>query len=331
VLALIVGYAALRPWLARLHGDGSWRRRFLGHLAALALTSALAGTFSAPYAAYHFGKIQIFFIIANVVAVPLTALWVMPAGLIALALMPMHVESVALIPMGWGIDAVLWVARTVSSWPAAVLAVPHIPAWGLSTLSLGIAWAGLWRTRVRLAGVAAIVLGLVSPVFDRPPDLLVSADARLIGVHTVDGVFVQQLPGASRFTLDAWLQLWGAHAAAPLSASGAVSCTAEACTLRPRGVPALLLRAPADATACSAPLLVSAEPIRLACPNDVKKIDRFSVWRNGAYAVWLDPGGVRTLSDRQDRGDRPWVPPDPSRGRLPPGLTPAAVEALPAE
>ena len=47
--------------------------------------------------------------------------------------------------------------------------------------------------------------------------------------------------------------------------------------------------------------------------------------------VQPDPAGVRVLSDRQDRGDRPWVPPDPSRGRLPPGLTPAETEELPAE
>ena len=80
VLALISGYEALRPWLRRLHGD-SWQRRLLSHLVALALTSALAGTASAPYGAYHFGHVQVYFVLANMVAVPLTAMWVMPAGL----------------------------------------------------------------------------------------------------------------------------------------------------------------------------------------------------------------------------------------------------------
>ena len=82
---------------------------------------------------------------------------------------------------------------------------------------------------------------------------------------------------------------------------------------------------------CSVQLLVSAEPIRQRCAGDVKTIDRFSVWRNGAYAAWLDPAGVRVLSDRQDRGDRPWVPPEPTRARTAKGLTPAATETLPAE
>jgi competence protein ComEC len=263
-------------------------------------------------------------------------MWVMPAGLIALALMPLHAEALALVPMGWGIDAILWVGRTVSSWPAGVLAVPHAPAWGLAVLSLGIAWAGLWRTRVRLAGIAAIALGLLSPLFDRPPDLLVSAEARLIGVRTADGVFVQKNSGASNFTLDAWLQLWAVRAASPVpetgeAAGGAISCTDIACTLRPRDVAALLARGDAGDSACAYPVVVSAEPIRLGCSDRVRKIDRFSVWRDGAFAVWLDPAGVRVLSDREDRGARPWVQLGPEQYRIPPDLTPAQAEELPPD
>ncbi len=118
VLALIAGYEALRPWLRRLHGD-SWHRRLASHLVALALTSALAGSASAPYGAYHFGHVQVYFVLANMVAVPLTAMWVMPAGLIALLLMPLHLEALALVPMGWGAQAVVWVARATAALPDA--------------------------------------------------------------------------------------------------------------------------------------------------------------------------------------------------------------------
>jgi competence protein ComEC len=260
--------------------------------------------------------------------VPLTAFWVMPAGLLALALMPLHLEALALAPMGWGIAALLWIARAVAAWPDAVLAVPHMPDWGLLLLSLGIAWLGLWRTRLRLAGLAAIALALASPAFERPPDILVSADARLIGLRTPQGVFLQAGPGAAGFTRDAWLQYWAVATAAPLPATGeagGVSCTADACTLR-RGVSALLLR---GGGGCDAAVLVSAEPIREDCPATVARVDRFSVWRDGAHAIWLDPGGPRILSDRTARGDRPWVPPSPTRVRTPPGLTPALAEDLP--
>jgi competence protein ComEC len=139
VLALIAGYEALRPALARLHGHGGFFRRFLGTLAALALTSLLAGTASLPFGAYHFGRIQLYYGVANMAAVPLTAMWVMPWGPAALALMPFGLEHLALVPMGWGIDGLLWIGRTVSSWPAATVGVPHAPGWGPAVLW---PWAG---------------------------------------------------------------------------------------------------------------------------------------------------------------------------------------------
>jgi competence protein ComEC len=321
VLSLIAGYEALRPHLHRLYGHGGMRRRFVVHVVGLALTSLLAGVASAPFGAYHFGRIQLYFIPSNMVAVPLTAFWVMPAGLIALALMPLHLEALALVPMGWGVAAILWVARTASSWPDATMPAPPIPDWGIIVLSLGMAWLGLWRGRVRLAGVALIAVGLVSPAFYRPPDILVSADASLIALRTPSRIYVEAGRGAEAFTLDAWTQFWALpEAAMPdngTAAADAVACDPDSCLLRSAfGGTALLMRKSASADDCAAAqMLVSAEPARHRCPG-LPLVDRFTVWRQGATAVWLDPGGPRILTDRAVRGDRPWVPPPP-RPRTP--------------
>ena len=85
-----------------------------------------------------------------------------------------------------------------------------MPPWGLLAVAFGMMWLALWRSRLRLAGVAMIALGLASPALVRPPDLLVSAEARLIAVRTPAGVFLQQVSGASKFTRDAWLHYWAA-------------------------------------------------------------------------------------------------------------------------
>ena len=335
VLALISGYEALRPWLRALHGS-AWHRRLAVHVACLALTSALAGTFSMPYGAYHFGRIQVYFVLSNMVAVPLTALWVMPAGLVGLLLMPFGLDWLAFIPMGWGAEAILWVARTATALPASTLDVPHMPAWGLGVLSLGVAWLGLWRSRLRLAGLAAIAIGVASPALERPPDLLVSADARLIAVRTPAGVFMQSAGGSQRFTREAWLQYWGGGEALPLpggsgeAGDGAVSCARDACLLNPRpGVRgALLARGGAGDWCRSVGIVVSAEPARGLCPRPWPAlVDRFTVWRQGAAAIWLQPHGqARVLTDREARGARPWVPPppEPHSKELAPGLPPAA-------
>jgi competence protein ComEC len=355
VLALIAGYEALRPWLRHLHGR-SWPRRFASHLVALALTSALAGSASAPYGAYHFGHVQVYFVLANMIAVPLTAMWVMPAGLIALFLMPLHLEALALVPMGWGAEAVLWVARATSALPAATFNVPHIPAWGLAVFSLGLAWLGLWQTRRRLAGVVVMLVGLASPLMDRPPDLLVSADGRLIAVRTEQGAFLQQAQGGSRFTRDAWAQYWGIQTfhtfpeegsvdiprgkvAAQLSLDGdtetsaptpsPIRCEKDACLLRPflDRPGALLARGPAQhPNGCDqASVVVSAEPARGLCRKPWPKlVDRFTVWRYGSTAIWLDRDGARIVTDRWERGDRPWVPPLPKPRKAAPPTLPAA-------
>ncbi len=164
VLALISGYEALRPLLARLHGDGL-RRRVLSHVVALTLTSLLAGTASAPHGAYHFGHVQLYFIVANLLAVPLTAFWVMPAGLAALTLMTFGMEQLALAPMGWGIEGILWIGRTVASWPAATLAVPAMPGLGAggvqrrAGLARPLAVPGQAGRRAGYAGGPAVTAG----------------------------------------------------------------------------------------------------------------------------------------------------------------------------
>jgi competence protein ComEC len=280
--------------------------------------------------------VQVYFVIANMAAVPLTALWVLPAGVLSLPLMPFRLEFLLLKPMGWGGEAVVWVARTTASWPDSTVEVPHIPAWGLVVVSLGIAWLGLWQTRLRLAGVAAIALGLASPSLVRPPDVLVSDDARLIAVRTDAGVWLQSASGASKFTRDSWLQYWSARPPHPIPtegtvAGGAIVCTPEQCLLRPHAdvLAAMLVRGAAHPDGCAvSSVIVTAESARGLCPKPWPKlVDRFTVWRNGAVAIWLDSGGARVLTDREERGSRPWVPPPPTpRSRTRPGLVPALAD-----
>jgi competence protein ComEC len=332
VLALIAGWEALKAPMARLRGDGAWWRRGLIFAAGLIMTSVLAGLATAPFGLAHFGRLQWYGVAANAVAVPLTSVLVMPAGMIAALLMPLGLEGPALVVMGWGCEAVLAVAREVASWPGAAQTARPIPGWGLAATGFGMAWLCLWRMRWRWLGVPLIVIGLASPALHRPPDLFVSGDARLIGVIAGDAMWLQRQSGASALTRDIWLRAHALAEGQPMpargeAAGGAVACTAGACFLRPLtgGPEAVLLRGDPPDEACGrAALVVSAEPLRRRCEGS-QAIDRFSVWRDGPHAAWFTPDGVRVVSDRTWRGARPWVPPVPlPRGRE--ELPPAPVE-----
>ena len=321
VLALIAGYEALRPWLTRLY-----RRRALHHVTTLALTSLLAGTASAPYAAYHFGHFQLYFILANLLAVPLTALWVLPAGLVALLLMPFGLEQLALVPMGYGVDVIIAIARGTAALPAATVALPAMPGWGLGVFTIGLGWLCLWRTRLRLVGIVPMLAGLLSPLLTVPPDVLLSSDGRLIALH--DGGYWAQDRGGAAFTRGAWEDHLANGPIQTLVTGRPALCGPGACDIVRDGQLVRLVRGRGRQGACDGvSLLISAEPARGVCPRGVPYLDRFSVWRDGAHAVWIEPGGVRVISDRQARGDRPWVPPLP----VPRPQIPALPMATPDE
>ncbi|MFZ4411008.1 MAG: ComEC/Rec2 family competence protein [Paracraurococcus sp.] len=331
VLALIAGWEWLRPRLPKA-GRGRWKRRLALAAFGMVATSVLAGAATTPFGLHHFGRLQLYGVAANALAVPLTSALVMPAGMAAVVLMPFGLEDLALVPMGWGVEAILTIAAWVAAWPGAAMLAPPIPAWGLGLCAFGMLWLCLWGTGWRALGVPLILAGLASGAWQRPPDILVSADARLIGLRAGEGVAVQKLSGASGLTRDSWLRLYGVAEAVALPkegevADGRIACTPGACTLRPQaeGPAAVLLRGAPPADSCAgAAMVVSAEPVRGRCAAQV--VDRFAVWRNGAHAIWLVPGGVRVLSDRAARGARPWVPPVPVPRGAPSADPPAPAE-----
>ncbi|MDE2516269.1 MAG: ComEC/Rec2 family competence protein [Rhodospirillales bacterium] len=320
VLALIAGYEALRPVLLRLaDGPGGarprWRRLAL-HGVMLALTSLFAGTASAPFGLYHFGRLQPWFIPANMLAVPITALWVMPAGLAGLVLMALGLQRPAFWVMVQGVRLILALARAVAALPGASLAVPHMPGAGLGVLAAGLVWLCLWRTRLRLAGLAAIALGAASPWLATPPAIFVAADARLAAMRLEDGrVLAFRAPGGSRFTLDAWAQYWGVampHALPagphprPVPAAAGLACDPRGCRLRAGGLAVLVLHGPGQGPrACPGiDVLIALMPARGACAGVAMRLDRRSLAASGAVAIW--PGG-RMRTANGVRGARPWL------------------------
>ena len=140
VVALIAAYECIGTrWRGWWRG-ASLPRHLTLYLAAVALTSLVAGLATGVIGLFSFQRAVAYGLFANMIAVPLTAIWIMPWAMVAYALMPFGVESWALQPMVWGIDGILAVARAVSSWPGAVHLLPGAPAVALFGCVLG----GLW-------------------------------------------------------------------------------------------------------------------------------------------------------------------------------------------
>lgn len=324
VVALIAVWEATRERFTMARGGAGFVRRAWLGLLAVSMTTLVAGFASAPYALYHFNRFAAFGVVANLLAVPITSLWVMPWAVLAFPLYLLGLEEYALGPMGWGVDAILLIAEYVAGWGGAVALFPAMPAWGLAVVTLGGLWLCLWRARWRLAGLPLIVIGLLSVATQRVPDVLVSGDARLIAVRGADGLLQLSTTRAGRLTRETWLRRAGQDEALAWPTQGAsedgrLSCDPAGCLYKAAGQVVAIVREPsALAEDCRvAGVVVATIPVRRACPSAQAVIDRFALWREGGHAIWLDADGVTVESVRQVRGERPWVAPlpEPRRGR----------------
>ncbi|MBT4889870.1 MAG: ComEC family competence protein, partial [Rhodospirillales bacterium] len=112
--AAVTGLVATYEAISRRYST-AWRKRniiirMLVYLGGVGLSTFIAGLATAPFAAYHFHQLASYGVLANLFAVPATALWIMPSAVLGVVLMPLGRESIGLVPMGWGIDAVIAVA-----------------------------------------------------------------------------------------------------------------------------------------------------------------------------------------------------------------------------
>jgi competence protein ComEC len=314
VILLVAGFEVLGPhwsrWKAALGPVG----RSGLYLAGVAASSVLATAATLPFGLYHFQQIQFYGILANMVAVPLTSFWVMPLGMLACLLMPFGLEAWPLTAMGWGLDGIMSTAALVAGLPAATLAVPAMPGWGLAAAVSGGLWMAVWTGRWRLLGALPVVLGLLSVLLAPRPDLLVSEDGDLLALRGSDGRLSLSTARAARFEAGVWLRRDGQEGAGTVwpaagsAADGRLACDALGCIWRPLDAgPAFALprRREALMEDCERAGIVVSPVLAVNCPAPLV-VDLRKLRRDGAHAFHLEGGQVRLVSVEEERGLRPW-------------------------
>jgi competence protein ComEC len=167
-------------------------------------------------------------------------------------------------------------------------------------------WLCVWRKPWRRAGLAFIAAGLALMPFARPPDLLIDDAGKVFGLRGADGALALTSERAAKFETGIWLRR---NAQAEPGARADLSCDTTSCIWRARGqTVALVSRAEALAEDCAkATVIVATVAVPRSCRGPIAIVDKWSLWRAGSHAIWLDPDEVRVESARSVAGDRPWV------------------------
>ncbi len=293
-----------------------WRWGYHG-LLAVAFTSLAAGGLSSIAAVYHFGRLAPYGLIANLLAFVAMS-FVMTMALISVLAMPLGLEAWPLRAMDWGLIWVQGVSDRVASLPEAQGMVPALPL--PSAILLGLAAIVLCLTRGPMRG-AALLVSVISFVFiwlREVPDIHVEATAKTMAARGAEGDMVPVQARRGRFAVSQWLRLEGDEALpAEATRRPGWTCVEDVCraSVEGRRVVYVGKEEPAMALPCAeADILVTAFPLRGRCRSVKLRIDRFSVWRKGAHALYIDGDAIRIETARDLQGERPWViMPEPRR------------------
>jgi competence protein ComEC len=214
-LALVSGYAFWSRWRGdreqRILSRPPWWLSLAAKagtiIGGVVVTSLIGGISTAVYSIEHFHRITTYGLAANLAAMPVMSLIVMPFALIGMLLMPFGLDAPFLKVMGYGMALVIDIAKTVSSWGGDAT-IGRQNSWFLAVSTTGFLLLALLRTRLALIGLPFIAAGfglLVVEQWRARPDLLIYEDGSLVALLTEDAVATTK-QRASGFIYDQWVR-----------------------------------------------------------------------------------------------------------------------------
>lgn len=318
VMGLVAFYEAWSQFTAARGRENVPRRR-IARLAIWALTAAglslvtsfIAGVGSSLPAAYHFGRLSPYGVLANGLAIPLVSLLIMPAALVSVLMMPLGLEWLPLRAMAEGLELLTLISDRIAALPGADSILARPSATAVALMAAGFVWLALMSGGARWAGLPVLALGGALALSPAPmPDILVARAGENVAIRNADGLLVPAFARRARFSVEKWLAAAGEEASmADAQRRSGWTCQAPRCRAVVQGREVLYVSGgEGQALDCRGiDILVTDFPLRGACSAVPVRIDRFDLWRNGAHALYVDSAGIRVETARQAQGARPWV------------------------
>lgn len=307
MLALVAWYESL-PVQPPADGPLARVRRYV---LGILMTTLVAGLATAPLGAFHFNTISVWGSIANLIGVPLTAFWIMPAGTIAVLLMPVGLDGPFVWATGLGVAVLLETARLVADLPGAAARVAQLPA-----LTLGLAWAGglwlcLWRGRWRRLGLLPLAASLLPAMTVPAPIAVQGSTGELVAIRLDDGGWARSPPRGENLVSAAWLRGLGLAAWSPWPSSDAPGtgwrCDRSGCARESAAGPVVVaLHAEAVEEACGRAALILAIGRGPRCTRS-PVIDPWVIRQRGAATISVEGTALRVEHVAERRGRRPWA------------------------
>ncbi|WP_269745468.1 ComEC/Rec2 family competence protein [Candidatus Orientia mediorientalis] len=174
-------------------------------------SSTIVSIATIPTVIYYFFSFANYSVLANLLAIPLTAFWVMPLTLVSLLLMPFNLEKFSLLLAGYGVDTIIKIAKIVSTLPYSVTYFGHIDNVSLLIYLFGFLWLVIWQKYLRLLGIVIIIVALIRiAIIPKKPDLILNSELTVFGIKNAnDKLEIYSSSSIPEFFLQYWSNWYG--------------------------------------------------------------------------------------------------------------------------
>lgn len=204
VIALIAFYekrwVSVGDWLPQ-----SRLMRLVVYTLSIVFTTLIATLATTPFTLVTFNRFTLQAVLGNMVAIPLTGVWVMPLAIASVLSLAWGGFAFLFTLWGLGIEGLIQTALWVSALPGAAIdvATPH-PLYLLTFVAGGL-WLCLWRRAWRFAGVVAALGAHLWLKVDHLPHIYIAPDASVAALRESNILYVSTTYKGS-FWVNQWLK-----------------------------------------------------------------------------------------------------------------------------
>ncbi len=197
------------------------------YFGGIAVTSLIAGTATAFISAWHFHQVAPLGLLANLIAMPVVSIVIMPFVLFSILLMPYGLEFIPLISVSYGIEWVVGISRWVESIsPNGNTGLLKLSA--IFLFAIFLITICMFKTKLRYISILPLLALPFAFQNTKIPDVIISENGRAIAIKTEREKLGLLYPRGSKFVQGIWLKAWSGGKAEKLNLNKD-QCNRERC------------------------------------------------------------------------------------------------------